>query len=262
MPAEDKEANPQSETRKTGKASTETAHVETEQGEKNVNQNPNLAAKETEKTADTIDEASTTLKSDEPPEPTVSEIDPLEKLVEENKELQDKVLRLAAEMENLRRRTEREKQDMAKFAITNFARDILTIDDNLNRALNSVPKADAEKDPALNSLYEGIEMTGRELLNVFERYGITRIDPRGEIFDPNSHQAMFEMPNPEVPAGTIVEVVATGFMIESRVLRPAMVGIAKGGEKPIKSEAGSSEETQDLESNQNTSETDGIDKTA
>ncbi len=160
--------------------------------------------------------------------------DPMDLLREENKELQDKILRLAAEMENLRRRTEREKQDMAKFAITNFARDILTIDDNLNRALSSVPEAAIEEDPALKALVEGVDMTGRELVNVFERYGITRVDPKGEIFDPNCHQAMFEAPNPEVPHGTIIEVVATGYMIEGRVLRPAMVGLAKGGEKPQK----------------------------
>ena len=189
---------------------------------------------------------------------TPAEPDPLIKLEEENTELKDKVLRLTAEMENLRRRTEREKQDMAKYAITNFARDVLSIDDNLSRALQSVPQDAIETDPALKALFDGVEMTGRELVNVFERYGITRVDPKGEIFDPNCHQAMFEMPNPEVPAGTIIEVVATGYMIEDRVLRPAMVGIAKGGEKPKKADA--EENTADKETPPQTGET--VDKTA
>ena len=174
------------------------------------------------------------LTSDQAAEEEQAEIDPIEALEAENKQLQEKMLRLTADMENLRRRTEREKQDMAKYAISNFARDILTVDDNMGRALAAVPEEAIEKDQALKALVDGIEMTGRELVNVFERYDITRVDPKGEIFDPNCHQAMFEMPNPEVPAGTILEVVATGFMIGERVLRPAMVGVAKGGEKPKK----------------------------
>ena len=163
-----------------------------------------------------------------------AELDPIALLEAEVAALKDKVLRTNADMENLRRRTEREKQDMAKFAISNFARDIISVDDNLNRALEAVPEGAVENDAALKALVDGVGMTGRELANVFERNGITRIDPKGEIFDPNAHQAMFEMPNPEVPAGTIMEVIATGFAIEGRILRPAMVGIAKGGEKPKK----------------------------
>jgi len=187
-----------------------------------------------------IDEQSTSTPDEETPlsekpvEEEQAEIDPIEVLEAENKQLQEKMLRLTADMENLRRRTEREKQDMAKYAISNFARDVLTVDDNMGRALAAVPEEAIEKDQALKALVDGIEMTGRELVNVFERYDITRVDPKGEIFDPNCHQAMFEMPNPEVPAGTILEVVATGFMIGERVLRPAMVGVAKGGEKPKK----------------------------
>lgn len=195
-----------------------------------------------------------------------NQVNLLEKLAAEVKDIEDKNLRLAAEMENLRRRTEREKQDMAKFAITNFARDVLSIDDNLQRALQSVPEAAIEEDDALKALCEGVEMTGRELLNVFERYGITKLDPKGEIFDPNCHQAMFEIPNPEVPAGTIMEVVAPGFMIESRVLRPAMVGIAKGGEKPVKEAEPAAENTNETpapeETGQDAASDDGIDKTA
>ena len=162
------------------------------------------------------------------------EVDPIEELTTEVAELKDKLLRQAAEMENLRRRTEREKQDMAKYAISNFAKDIITLDDNLARTLSAVPKGAIDEDPALKALVEGVEMTGRELTNVLERHGIKRIDPKGEIFDPNCHQALFEIPNPEVAAGTVMEVVAPGFTIDSRILRPAMVGVAKGGAKPKK----------------------------
>ena len=176
------------------------------------------------------------VEQEETAEPTES-VDSLEKLEAENTELKDKLLRLTADMENLRRRTEREKQDMAKYAITNFARDLLTLDDNLNRALSAVPDGATDDDPTLKALVEGMEMTGRELTKVFENNGITKISPKGKIFDPNNHQAMFEIPNPEVPAGTVMEVVAAGFIIEKRVLRPAMVGIAKGGEKPQKTKS-------------------------
>ena len=162
------------------------------------------------------------------------EVDPIEELTTEVAELKDKLLRQAAEMENLRRRTEREKQDMAKYAISNFAKDIITLDDNLARTLSAVPEGAIDEDPALKALVEGVEMTGRELTNVLERHGIKRIDPKGEIFDPNCHQALFEIPNPEVAAGTVMEVVAPGFTIDSRILRPAMVGVAKGGAKPKK----------------------------
>ena len=114
------------------------------------------------------------------------------------------------------------------------AKDIITLDDNLARTLSAVPEGAIDEDPALKALVEGVEMTGRELTNVLERHGIKRIDPKVEIFDPNSHQAVFEIPNPEVAAGTVMEVVAPGFTIDSRILRPAMVGVAKGGEKPKK----------------------------
>lgn len=176
-------------------------------------------------------------------------------------ELNDKLLRQAAEMENLRRRTEREKQDMAKFAITNFAKDIVTLDDNLARTLSAVPEGAIDEDPALKALVEGVEMTGRELANVLERHGIKRIDPKGEIFDPNSHQALFEIPNPEVPAGTVMEVVAPGFTIDKRILRPAMVGVAKGGEKPKKeSKAEEAGETAAKSDTEQTANGDKVDK--
>lgn len=160
----------------------------------------------------------------------------LEALKAENAELKDKLLRTVAEMENVRRRTERDKLDTAKYAISNFARDVLTIADNIQRTIDHVPAEAADKDPALKSFLEGVQVTERELLNVMERHGISRLDPKGERFDPNRHQAMFEVPNTEVPEGTIVEVVQAGYEIAERVLRPALVGVSKGGAKPVKVE--------------------------
>jgi molecular chaperone GrpE len=160
----------------------------------------------------------------------------LEALKEENADLKDRLLRAAAEMENLRRRTERDKSDTAKFAVSNFARDTLTIADNIARAIAHVPEDAAEEDPALKSFLDGIKVTERELMNVMERHGIARLDPKGERFDPNKHQAMFEVDDKDVAEGTIVEVVQAGYVIADRILRPAMVGIAKGGGKQKRSE--------------------------
>jgi len=158
----------------------------------------------------------------------------LETLKEENADLKDRLLRAAAEMENVRRRTERDKADSVKFAISNFARDVLTIGDNIARAIEHVPAEAAEDDPALKNFLEGIQVTERELLNMMERHGITRLNPKGERFDPNQHQAMFEVDNADVPDGTIVEVIQAGYVIAERVLRPALVGVAKGGAKQPK----------------------------
>jgi molecular chaperone GrpE len=160
----------------------------------------------------------------------------LEELKAENADLKNKLLRVVAEMENLRRRTERDKADTAKYAISNFARDVLTIADNIQRTIDHVPADAAEKDPALKSFLEGVQVTERELLKVMERHGIARLDPEGERFDPNRHQAMFEVENTDVPEGTVVQVVQAGYVIADRVLRPAMVGVAKGGPKPVKVE--------------------------
>lgn len=157
-------------------------------------------------------------------------------LAAENADLKDKMLRLVAEMENLRRRTERDKADTAKYAVSNFARDVLTVADNIQRAIDHVPEEAAEKDPALKSFLDGVQVTERELLNVLERHGIARLDPKGERFDPNRHQAMFEVEDASVAEGTIVQVVQAGYVIAERVLRPAMVGVSKGGPKPAKAE--------------------------
>ena len=154
-------------------------------------------------------------------------------------EAKDRALRLTAEMENLRRRTQREIADAKTFSISGFARDVLEVSDNLARALDAVPEG--SDDPALRGLKEGVEMTGRGLDRAMEKHGVRRLDPVGEKFDPNFHQAMFKVPNPDVPAGSVVQVVQSGYAIGPRVLRPAMVGVAEGGPKftdPRADEAG------------------------
>jgi len=151
-------------------------------------------------------------------------------------ELTDRLLRAHAEMDNLRKRTERDREDTAKYAITKFARDVLGVGDNLQRAIGAVPAGAADEDPALKALIDGVSMTERDFLNVLERHGVKRIDPSGEPFNPHQHQAMTEVENPEVAPGTVVQVYQPGYIIEDRVLRPAMVVVAKGGTKPGKEE--------------------------
>ncbi|MBX3455202.1 nucleotide exchange factor GrpE [Ferrovibrio sp.] len=163
----------------------------------------------------------------------------------ENAELKDKLLRMAADTENLRRRLERERDDATKFAAGKFAKDILSVADNLRRALENAPKAEGNE--AISGLTTGIEATERELLGVFERHGIQRIDPQGEKFDPNLHQAMFEVENPNLAAGTVIQVVACGYVQHGRLLRAAMVGVSKGGPataQPSGSEPGAAVNTQ------------------
>ena len=149
-------------------------------------------------------------------------------------EYQDRNMRLMADMENLRRRTEREKADTAKFAITRFARDVLTVADNFQRAIDAVPKDAAADDGPLKTLFEGVELIGRELLTTLERHGVKRIDPTGERFDPNLHQAMMQVENTEVPSGTVLQSFQPAYMLEDRVLRPAMVIVSTGGPKTPK----------------------------
>lgn len=165
-------------------------------------------------------------------EATPTEEDVLLRLARENEELKDRLLRLAADMENLRRRTQRDVADARSFGIANFARDMLVVSDNLQRALQAVPpEARESTDNGLKALIEGVEMIDRLMLSTLERHGVKRIEPEGQKFDPNFHQAMFEVPNPEVPANTVVQVVQPGYVIGERVLRPAMVGVSTGGPK-------------------------------
>ena len=146
--------------------------------------------------------------------------------------LKDKWLRAHAEMENLRKRAEREREDAAKYAITKLARDVVSVGDNFQRAIDAVPADAAEQDPNLKSFLEGVTMTERELLNVLDRHGIKRLQPMNEPFNPHLHEAVRQVPRTDVPEGTIVEVYQAGYTIAERVLRPAMVGVAQGGPKP------------------------------
>jgi molecular chaperone GrpE len=146
-------------------------------------------------------------------------------------EYKDRLLRALAETENVRRRAQREREDASKYAIAGFAKDLLSAADNLRRALESLPESEA-KDERTRSLLAGVAATERELLGAFERYGIKRIDPRGEAFDHNFHQAIFEAERPDQPSGSVVEVLQPGYVLHDRLLRPAMVGVAKGGPKP------------------------------
>ncbi len=156
----------------------------------------------------------------------------VEALNAENSQLKDRVLRTLAEMENLRRRTEREVADAKTYGATSFARDMLSVVDNLARALEHLPEeARKNADPHLQSMIEGVELTARDLEAVLGRHGVRKLDPKGQKFDPNFHQAIFEAPDETVPAGTVSQVVQSGWTIGDRVLRPAMVGVSKGGPK-------------------------------
>jgi molecular chaperone GrpE len=154
----------------------------------------------------------------------------------ETADLKDRLLRAHAEVENIRKRSEREKEETAKYAITRLARDIVNVGDNFQRAIDAVPPDAVERDSALKSFLDGVTLTERELLNALERYGIRKIVPNGEPFNPHMHQAVMEMQRTDVPAGTVVQVFQAGFVIEDRVLRPAMVAVAKGGPKPASGE--------------------------
>ncbi len=152
-------------------------------------------------------------------------------LADERDSYKDRYMRTFAEMENIRKRAEREKVDIRKYAISDFARDVLGLGDNIQRAIAAVPAEAAEEDPHLKSFREGIELLERELVGMLQRHGVTRIDPKGERFNPNQHQAVMEMERPDLPSGSVAEVFQSGYIIGERVLRPAMVAVAKGGAK-------------------------------
>ena len=151
----------------------------------------------------------------------------LARLAEENAALKDRALRAMAEAENTRRRAQKDKEDTAKYAVSSFARDVLTVADNLARAVESLPDDKAD-DPVFVNMRDGIAAVEQELQKLFERHGIVRIDPTGEKFDPNYHQAMFEIPTADAVPGTVVQVMQAGYVPHGRLLRPAMVGVAKG----------------------------------
>jgi molecular chaperone GrpE len=168
--------------------------------------------------------------------------DPVALLAKEAADLKDRLLRTLAEMENLRRRTDKEVADARIYGVTNFARDILAVADNMERALKALDDEIREKaDAGVKALLDGVELTERELIKAMEKHGISRLEPQGQKFDPNLHQAMFEIPDASVPAGTVVQVVQPGYKIGERVLRPALVGISKGGPKVAPAGAPASE---------------------
>ncbi|NBP72921.1 MAG: nucleotide exchange factor GrpE [Alphaproteobacteria bacterium] len=151
---------------------------------------------------------------------------------EEVAELKDKLLRTLADMENLRRRSQKDREDALKYSSANFARDMLSVADNLRRAIDSIPEDGDPDGAALVGFIEGISLTEKELLSTLERHGIRKIDPMGEKFDPQFHEAMFEIPSAEAENGTVLQVVEVGYVIHDRLLRPAKVGIAKAGPAP------------------------------
>ena len=160
--------------------------------------------------------------------PELREHDRLTELERELEEVRQHVLYAQAETQNVRRRLEQEKQSASAYAATGFARDMLSVKDNLDRALASFPE-DLRSDERLKALITGIEATGRELDTVFQRHGITRIESMGQPLDPNRHQAMVEIPSPDAEPGAIVQEMQAGYMIKDRLLRPALVGVAKKG---------------------------------
>lgn len=170
----------------------------------------------------------------------------VEALSKESAEYKDKLLRTLAEMENVRRRADREIADSRAYGISNFARDVLGVADNLARTLAAVgPELREKADAALKGVLEGVELTERELQKALEKHGVKRLDPLGQRFDPNVHQAMFEIPDPGQPAGTVAQVMQSGYTIGERVLRPALVGVTKGGPKPEpKAKTGPNQETE------------------
>jgi molecular chaperone GrpE len=167
-----------------------------------------------------------------------NENDPVATLEAQVAELRDRFLRAVAESENIRKRAEKDVADARAYGITAFARDVLTVADNLARTLEHVTaEARASADPSLKALLEGVELTERDLQMILQKNGVKPINPMGEKFDPHFHQAMFEVPDSGRPHGTIVQVVQPGYAIGERVLRPAMVGVAKGA-KPAPAREG------------------------
>lgn len=156
----------------------------------------------------------------------------LDRLEAEKQELKDNFMRAHADMENLRRRTQRDVADAREYSIAGFAREMLSVADNLTRALSAIPdEARAGGDKSVETLIEGVELTQRTMMQALEKHGVKKITPLNEKFDPNLHQAMFEIPNTEIANNTVLQVVQDGFVIGNRCLRPAMVGVSKGGPK-------------------------------
>jgi len=174
-------------------------------------------------TEETVTEAEST---------TPETADPEVEARREAAELKDKLLRTLAEMENLRKRTEREVIDARLYGIAGFARDVLAVADNMHRALEAIgPELREAADAKVKALIEGVELTERELLKMLEKNGVKKFSPHGEKFDPNVHQAMYEVPTSDQPPGQVAQVIQAGYMIGDRVLRPALVAVSKAAPK-------------------------------
>jgi molecular chaperone GrpE len=158
-----------------------------------------------------------------------SDAEKIAKLEADLAEARDRMLRALAETENVRRRLEREREDTARYAISRFAGDLLSVADNLRRALDAVPAGAIEKDEFLAKLVDGVGATERNLLNVLDKNGVKKLDPAGQKFDPNFHEVLFELDAPDKPVGTVVQVLEPGYTIGDRLLRPARVAASKGG---------------------------------
>lgn len=157
----------------------------------------------------------------------------LESLKDENAALKDRLLRTMADIENMRRRTDKEVADAKTYGVSNFAREMLNVADNLRRALANAPGDAAQLSDAVKHIIEGVELTERDLLSRLARFGVKALDPEGKRFDPNMHEALFEIPDESVASGTVKQVLETGYSIGDRVLRPAKVGVSRGGPKPL-----------------------------
>ena len=178
------------------------------------------------------------------PEPAVAP-KPSTSLDRELAETKDRLLRTLADMDNMRKRTEREVADARVYGISNFARDIVGVADNMHRAMAALDdELRAKADEPTKVLLEGVELTERELMNVLEKHGVKRIEPLGQKFDPNRHQAMYEIEDASVPAGSVIQVMQAGYLIGDRMLRPALVAVAKGGAKPAPAASANDNPTQ------------------
>ncbi|MFP4098126.1 MAG: nucleotide exchange factor GrpE, partial [Alphaproteobacteria bacterium] len=173
--------------------------------------------------------ASSKAKPDTHPSNESIQIQVLQEQLDRAKE---QMIRALAEAENTRKRAIKERQDASKFAVSSFARDLLSVADNLRRALEAVPEELVAQFPQVKNLTDGIEATERELLQCFSKNGIKKIEPMGEKFDPNFHEVMFEAPVPNTESGTIIQIVEPGYTINERILRPARVGVAKNVDTP------------------------------
>jgi molecular chaperone GrpE len=182
----------------------------------NVEDSYESAADSYKETTPPLDEAKT---EQDPRDAKIAELESA------NAQIKDQAIRALAEAENARKRAVKDREDAGKFAVSKFARDLLSVADNLRRALDAMPK---DADETTKNLIAGIEATERELLGAFDRNGIQKIEPIGETFDPNAHEVMFEIPAPQgQPAGTILQVMEAGYLLNGRVIRPARVGVAR-----------------------------------